>query len=76
MATVLHTWVTRVYCSGCESYCWTNPGSGSVICLCGGAHIQDDQIISGDTVTDDAAFRQAVADDLGVDVADLELLEG
>lgn len=76
MATVLHTWVTRVYCPECESYSWTNPGSGSVICACSSASIIENVIMSGDAVTDESAFRSAVAADLGVDEADLELLEG
>jgi hypothetical protein len=75
MVTVLHRWVTRVYCPGCETFSWTNPGAGSVLCLCGVSEIRDDVVVSGDPVTDETAFAQAVADDLQIDVADLLLQE-
>lgn len=76
MATTVHTWVTRAHCPGCDQFLWTNPGSGSVICGCGASEIQEDVVITGDVVTDEVVFAQAVADDLNVSVEDLELLEG
>ncbi len=59
-------------------YSWTNPGAGSIGCCvhCALALIQDNVIIVGDVVTDEEAFKQAVADDLGVAVEDLTLVQG
>jgi hypothetical protein len=73
MATVIHTWVTRAFCPSCETYFWTNPGSGSVLCACGASHIHENVILSGDAVVDTAAFKAAVAHELDIDIADLSL---
>jgi len=62
---MIHYWKTRAMCGEC-GYIWTNPGSGSIICLCGGAHIANDVIIAGDQVESDSDFNDAVADCLGL----------
>jgi hypothetical protein len=73
MTTVLHTWITRVYCPSCDSYSWTTPGSPSVLCACMASEIADDVIVRGEEVVDTTAFKQAVADELNVDIDDLGL---
>ena len=72
---ITHIWVTRAHCSGCGDYLWTNPGSGSIACSCDGAFIDDDVVVTGDGVTDDAIFKTAVAADLNVAEEDLTLVK-
>lgn len=73
---VTHTWITRVHCSECDQCSWTNPGSASVVCRCGTSAIHDDVLVTGEVVTDEEMFKQAVADDLGSAVEDLTLVQG
>jgi len=74
MPSVSHEWVVRGRCPGCGQYFWTNPGSPSVQCQCTGSIITNDVLVAGDAVTDEAEFKQAVADDIGVPLADLDLI--
>lgn len=73
MATFIHhQWVARAKCD-C-GFIWTNPGAPSVVCACRASILKDDVLISGpDLAHTDTEFKQAVADDLGVGIADLLL---
>jgi len=74
---VIHTWVTRTYCTGCSQYLWTNPGSPSVQCSCTETEIQDDIVIrGGQDVTDEDAFKLAVSEDTEIPIDDLRLRIG
>jgi len=70
-----HIWTTRAKCPS-TGYFWTNPGSPSIICSCGGHSIIDDVLISGEAVTDEVAFRAAVCADINISDADLDLRQG
>jgi len=72
---MVHVWVTRALCPS-TGYFWTNPGSPSIICSCGGHRIVDDVVLSGEPVTDEAEFRAAVCADISVADADLDLRQG
>ena len=74
--TITHTWVTRGHCGACGQYSWTNPGSVNVTCRCGASRIENDVLVTGEAVTDEAVFRAAVCADIQVSDADLELVQG
>lgn len=68
-----HTWVARDRCN-C-GFLWTTPGSPGVVCVCGATEIAGNATVCGGGVSfTEAEFKQAVADDLGVPVENIELL--
>jgi hypothetical protein len=69
VGTITHRWVTRGHCD-C-GYFWTTPGTMSIRCCCGQGWIDNNVLVSGDTVTDETAFVQAVAADLCIDPVNL-----
>jgi len=71
--TTVHNWVVRGYCSSCEQYLWTNPGSPNVLCECGSAEIKNHVLVSGEEVISSSAFRAAVCADINVLSANLDL---
>ena len=57
-------------------YFWTTEGSPSVVCACSSHSIVNNVIVSGDEVTDEAEFKQAVADDYGVSIDEVIVIQG
>ncbi len=72
MNSVAHIWVARAKCS-C-GYIWTNPGSPNVVCACGKIRIANDVPSDSEPITDEAEFKQAVADCISADVNELILI--
>ncbi len=73
MSLTAHQWVNRAKCE-C-GYIWTTPGAPNVVCSCGCAEIENDVVLRGEEVTNEEEFKQAVANDLSIDVANLILLK-
>lgn len=67
----IHQYVTRGQCSTCRQFFWTTPGTDSIRCACGRGLIENNVLVSGVAITDEAEFDAAVAIELRVDVADL-----
>lgn len=65
-------WLAR--CVAGSEYLWCTPASTCVVNLDGSLEIQNGVVIAGDAVTDEAAFKAAVAADLNVPVEELTLI--
>lgn len=70
------TYITRAFCPGCNAAIWTDPGGDSIICDCGGAEIQNDTVLRGDEVTNEATFKKQAADLLGEPIRNVTIVEG
>ena len=70
---MLCSWNVRAKCD-C-GYFWTTGVSQSVVCKCGDSKIENDVVVSGDPVTDEAAFKLAVANDYNKDVSEITIIQ-
>lgn len=70
-----HTWYERAKCNSC-GYLWTTQSGQSVVCACGNGEIIEGEPYGLLSVTDELEFKQAVADDLTIDINELDLIDG